>query len=77
MPWSSFKALSIIEEAKKIALSQVDHGRVEEIELEEEAGILQYEIQIIDTNQQEIEVYLNAYTGEILSIVKNEDDEDD
>lgn len=63
------------EEAKKIALDQVKQGRVQEIELEEEAGILQYEIQIINANQQEMEVYLNAYTGEILSIVKNEEDD--
>jgi uncharacterized membrane protein YkoI len=64
------------EKARQLAKNQVKGSEVKEIELEEEAGILQYEIVLVDANEREITVYINAYTGDILSIVTHENDDD-
>lgn len=60
-------------EAKSIALSQYD-GEIIELELDEDDGMKYYEIEL-ETAKEEIEMEIDAYTGEIISISK--DDLDD
>lgn len=55
-----------VEEAKQIARSEVT-GKIEEIELDEEDGLLVYEVEI-ETKDHEVELVIDAYTGKILSI---------
>ncbi|WP_428911247.1 PepSY domain-containing protein [Niallia sp. Krafla_26] len=60
-------------DAEKIALQEVD-GVVEEIELEKEKNRLVYEMDI-DKDGVDYNLYLDAYTGEVYSV--NRDDHDD
>ena len=62
------------EQAKQIALNHIGEGGIIEIELERESGIILYSIGII-SDQKEVEVEIDAETGEILE-VEWEDDED-
>ncbi len=59
-----------VEQAKTIALKEVS-GFVDDLDLEEENGMLIYEIEIeqkTDRDDDEATVYVNALTGEVLSI---------
>jgi uncharacterized membrane protein YkoI len=61
------------EQAKKIALAEVK-GNIEDIDLEEEDGSVFYEVEI-EAGQQEATIQINAFTGEILSVaIENEED---
>lgn len=62
------------EKAKQIALSKVK-GVIDDIELEESDGSYVYEIDI-ETKGKEATVIVQAYTGEILSVTFEEDDDD-
>lgn len=55
------------EEAKQIALQQVN-GIVEDIEVEEENGLVVYEVEIEINEDDDATVIINAYTGEIISV---------
>lgn len=63
---STYGARISLEEAKEIALKEVP-GRIEEIELDEDDGLLIYEVEI-ETKNGEAEVEVNAHTGEIVMI---------
>lgn len=63
------------EKAKQIALSKVN-GSIDEIELESEDGSYVYEIEI-ETEDDEATVIIQAYTGEVLSVTFEHDDDDD
>lgn len=60
------------EQAKKIALSKFN-GKFEEIELDKDDGRLKYEIELKNGNQ-EAEIEIDAYTGEILFMSTEDDD---
>lgn len=61
------------EQSKKIALSKFN-GKIEEIELDEDDGRKIYEVEIKNGNR-EAEIEIDAYTGEILVMsVENDDD---
>ena len=60
------------EQAKKIALSKFN-GKFEEIELDKDDGRLKYEIEMKNGNQ-EAEIEIDAYTGEILFMSTEDDD---
>lgn len=67
------KTIISYNEAKSTALSQYD-GEIVELELDEDDGMKYYEIEL-ETASEEIEMEIDAYTGEIISISK--DDLDD
>ncbi|GAE35637.1 PepSY domain-containing protein [Halalkalibacter akibai] len=54
------------EEAVRIALTHVA-GKVDDVELEEENGRLVYEIEI-EVGESEANVYIDAFTGELITI---------
>lgn len=53
------------EQAKEIALDYVGKGYVDDIELENEKGMLLYEVEVED-GDDDIDVYIDAYTGEVV-----------
>ncbi|WP_078551461.1 PepSY domain-containing protein [Bacillus alkalicellulosilyticus] len=55
------------EAAVEIALSIVA-GKVDDIELEMENGLLVYEIEIETEQDEDVDIIINAYTGEVLSV---------
>ncbi|MFD1336965.1 PepSY domain-containing protein [Oceanobacillus iheyensis] len=61
------------EEAKEIALNQFS-GTVSELELDEDDGTMIYEIEIVDGNK-EATIEINAYTGNVI-VIETEDDDD-
>lgn len=61
------------EEAREIALSEQD-GYVEDIELESDDGYTFYEVEI-ENGDADYDIYVDAYTGEVLKI--DADDHDD
>lgn len=60
------------DEAKSIAYDLFD-GKIEELELDEDDGMLYYEIEMYSATQ-EAEIEINAYTGELISISKEKND---
>lgn len=65
------KTVLSVEEVSKIALQQFS-GEIDEIELDEENGRLIYEIEI-ERGEQEAEIEIDAYTGEVIVIEIEED----
>ena len=64
------------EQAKKIARSKFN-GRIKEIELDEDDGRWIYEVEM-KKGKREAELEIDAYTGEILFMsLENDDDDDD
>lgn len=61
-----------VDKAKEIALEQFS-GEVDEVELEEEDGRLIYEIEI-ENGEDEAEVEIDAYTGDVLVVSIEHDD---
>ncbi|WP_026906744.1 PepSY domain-containing protein [Paucisalibacillus globulus] len=59
------------EEAREIALSEHD-GYVESIELEREHGYVYYEV---DIENPDLDVYIDASTGEVLHVDWDDDDD--
>ncbi len=55
------------EKAEKIALSRVPGGVVEEIELDQYAGRLVYEVEVRAPDGREHEIVIDAYDGRILA----------
>jgi len=64
------------KEALFIAFKNVS-GKLIEIELDDEEGYLVYEIEIVNSNYEVIEVVLDPVTGEILKTGKEENSSDD
>ena len=62
------------EQIIAIALAEVP-GEVTEVELERDDGVLAYEVELIAADGTEMEVMINAETGEIIE-VEAEDDRD-
>ncbi|RKQ30912.1 PepSY domain-containing protein [Oceanobacillus halophilus] len=72
---SSKKTVIGSNQAKKIALQNFD-GTIEELELDDDDGRLVYEIEMYKGNS-EAEIEIDAYTGEVLVIeIETEDDDD-
>ncbi len=71
----SAKTLISNEKAKSIALSQYN-GTIIEVELDDDDGKKYYEIEMTTTSE-EVKMEIDAYTGEIISISKDELDDDD
>lgn len=65
------KTVLSVEEVSEIALQQFS-GEIDEIELDEENGRLIYEIEI-ERGEQEAEIEIDAYTGEVIVIEIEED----
>ena len=64
------------EQAIEIALAEVG-GELQEAELEREDGMSVFEIEILTADGTEVEVEINAETGEILEIDEEDDDDHD
>ena len=64
-----------IDEVKKIALQEVN-GVVEDIELEKEANKAVYEVDI-EKNDIDYDLYIDAYSGEIYSVDRDDHNDDD
>lgn len=71
---SQGKTLIGMGKAEELALKS-EQGRVVNIELEKKFSGLYYDVEIRDNNQ-EIEVRLDAYTGKIVRVSKETDDDD-
>ncbi|MFC4403078.1 PepSY domain-containing protein [Gracilibacillus xinjiangensis] len=69
------KTLISSEKAKSIALDQ-HSGTVKELELDEDDGHMVYEIEI-HTTTNEIEIEIDGYTGSVISVSKDDLDDDD
>lgn len=67
------KHLLTMEEAKEIALSEQD-GVVEDIELETKNGYVYYEVEI-ENPDAEYDIYVEAYTGELLKVEIDDNDD--
>jgi uncharacterized membrane protein YkoI len=63
------------DEVEKIALQEVA-GVVEEIELEKKSGKVIYEVDI-EKDDVDYDLYIDAYSGEIYTIDRDVDDDDD
>ena len=64
------------EQVMAIALAEVP-GEVKEMELETEDNMQVWEVEILAANGTEMEVEINAETGDILEIEAEDDDDDD
>ncbi|MCF6411346.1 PepSY domain-containing protein [Pseudalkalibacillus salsuginis] len=64
-----------ISEAERIALKEVK-GNVDEVEIEEEHGKQVYKVDI-DVESEDHEVHIDAYSGEILAIEADDDEDHD
>ena len=64
-----------LDEVKKIALQEVD-GAVEEIELENKSNKAIYEVDI-EKDDIDYDLYIDAYSGEIYSVDRDDHDDDD
>ncbi len=73
----AFDAPTLTEaQAVEIALAEVP-GEVQEAELEREDGMHVYEIEILTADGAEMDVEINADTGEIFEIEAEDVDDDD
>ncbi len=64
------------DQAIKIALMEVP-GEVQEAELETEDGMRIFEVEILTADGVEMELEIDATTGEILEVEAEDDDDDD
>ncbi|WP_187254665.1 PepSY domain-containing protein [Alkalicoccus halolimnae] len=58
-------------EAKEIAMDYAGGGYIDDMELEHEDGMLLFEVEVEYGADNEVEVYIDAYTGEILYVDKD------
>lgn len=65
-----------LEEARKIALEQVE-GKIIDEELEKEHGRLQYAFDIKKSDGRMFDVEIDAITGEVLQAIEEDEDDDD
>jgi uncharacterized membrane protein YkoI len=63
-----------VDKAKEIALSEQD-GHIDNIDLEHDDGYSYYEIEIENGNA-EYDIYIEAYTGEVLHVEKDDHNDD-
>ncbi|UOQ46688.1 PepSY domain-containing protein [Gracilibacillus caseinilyticus] len=71
---SNKQALISSDEARSIALEEYD-GDIIEFELDEDDGQTYYEIEIRTTNNEKVELEIDAYTGDMISISRKNDDD--
>lgn len=64
-----------MEEAQEIALSEQD-GHIDSIELESDEGYVYYEVEI-ESGDTEYDIYIEASTGEVLKVDRDDHDDDD
>ena len=69
------RARSLLEQGKILSLSEIMKqnsarfpGKVLEVELEEEEGLIVYKIEFLDVNDVVMEMLVNARTGELISV---------
>ncbi|SFS77925.1 PepSY domain-containing protein [Paenibacillus sp. 453mf] len=62
-------------DAEKIAIKQLSNSKVVQIELDEDDNRLQYEVEVVNS-KYEAEVEIDANTGKVLSIDKDDRDDD-
>lgn len=66
-PKEQLKEQITAQQAIEIALNHVGGGTVDDVDLEKENGRFIYEIEIEQENNKEVDVVVDAHTGEILS----------
>lgn len=64
-----------MEKAQEIALSEQD-GHIDSIELESDEGYVYYEVEI-ENGDREYDIYIEASTGEVLKVDRDDHDDDD
>lgn len=62
------------EDAKEIAINEFG-GKLKKIELEKEGGRFVYDIELVHENNDDIDLDINAVTGEILKVERDDDDD--
>lgn len=67
------KSILPVEKIKGIALSEYE-GHIDDIELERENGYAYYEVEI-ENGHEDFDIYIDAYTGEVLTIEIDGDDD--
>ncbi|WP_068673490.1 PepSY domain-containing protein [Oceanobacillus sp. Castelsardo] len=73
---ASAKDFLSVEKAKEIALSE-QNGRIDSIDLEmDDDGYSYYEVEI-ENGDAEYDIYIEAYTGEVLHVEKDDHDDID
>src|SRR5690625_201883 len=65
------KSILSIDEVKEIALAEQD-GHIDDIELETDDGYTYYEVEI-ENHDAEYDIYIEAYTGEVLKVEIDDD----
>lgn len=63
------QATLTVEQAKEIALKQVK-GRIVHIDMDTDNGVLKYEVIIITDQNEVYEVEINANTGQVIKVEK-------
>ncbi len=63
-----------VSEAEKIALKEVK-GNVDEVEIEEEHGKQVYKVDIDVEGEEDHDVHIDVYTGEVLAVETDDDDD--
>lgn len=66
------KGILSIDEVKEIALTEQD-GHIDDIELETDDGYTYYEVEI-ENHDVEYDIYIEAYTGEVLKVEIDDND---
>ncbi|HLS36051.1 MAG TPA: PepSY domain-containing protein [Bacillota bacterium] len=69
------ESLLSMEKAQEIALSEQD-GHIDSIELESDEGYVYYEVEI-ENGDTEYDIYIEASTGEVLKVDRDDHDDDD
>jgi len=64
------------EKAKEIAINKVEGSRLDSIELEYDDGVLIYDIEVDRHDEDDIEIKIDAKTGEVLKLEDYRDDDD-
>ena len=67
-PKEQVKEQITVQQAIEIALSHVGGGKVDDADLEKENGRFVYEIEIEQENNKEVDVVVDAHTGEVLYV---------
>jgi len=69
------ESLLSMEKAQEIALSEQD-GHIDSIELESDEGYVYYEVET-ENGDTEYDIYIEASTGEVLKVDRDDHDDDD
>ena len=74
------QAASIISEAQAVDIADeayTGNGSMTEVELENEDGITVYEVEFTENNGNEVDVVIDAETGDVIAVESDEDEDEE